>query len=90
MSAIGWATWVTWAIGARLLAAVGLLSLFLFPFFNSFSISISHFYLHLGLLCVCTCIARHVHTLMGSTRGQLGIRVKAKVWQHTRQVIYKG
>ena len=40
------------------------------PFPNSFSIS--YFYLHLGHLCMNTCVAKHVHTLMGSTRGQLG------------------
>jgi hypothetical protein len=58
--------WVAWAARAALAFP------FFSPFFYSFSISIPHSMLYLGLLCMYTCVAKHVHTLMGSTRGQLG------------------
>ena len=61
---------------ARLAQEDGLLRLlspFSFPSFsNPFSFSISISMLYLGLLCMYTCVAKHVHILMGSTRGQLG------------------
>ena len=53
----------------RWLGCFGFFHFFLLS--KSFSISISHFYLHLGHLCMYTCVGKHVHILMGSTRGRL-------------------
>jgi hypothetical protein len=49
-----------------------LLSYFLLSYIPPFLFLFPFSMLHLGVLCMYTCVAKHEHTLKGSTRGQLG------------------
>jgi uncharacterized low-complexity protein len=62
-----WAGLARAAWAARAALAFPFSPLFLFLFYFYF-----HSMLYLGLLCMYTCIAKPVHILIGSTRGQLG------------------